>query len=78
MEGSLCIWRQTFQPLASIVLPDGREARGSAGATVQPIEFVQFQTCQSNFRIFLCGLLSGMCALPWKVDLEVNVEAFGL
>ena len=33
--------RQNFPLLAFIVSPDGWEARGSAGAAVQPIEFVQ-------------------------------------
>ena len=32
---------QNFPLLAFIVSPDGWEARGSAGAAVQPIEFVQ-------------------------------------
>ena len=47
-DGWRATWKATFGLFssaffASIDSPDGREARGSAGAAVQPIKFAQFR-----------------------------------
>ena len=47
MEGNLlCVGVRKY--FASIDSPDGREARGSAGAAVQPIKFAQFRKIEIN------------------------------